>query len=118
VKLAAVVLVLAGCGNDLAERCVDRVCDGSIRDAEGRAMILRGVNLAGVHKHAPYTDDFLPADYVRLRADWGMTAIRFLITWAAIEPEPGRYDDAYLDWVRERLQWANDAGLAVVIDMH
>lgn len=81
-------------------------------------MVLRGVNLAGAHKNAPYTSDYTLADYQRLRADWGMTAIRFLITWSAIEPEQGRYDDAYLDWVRERVQLAQQAGLAVVIDMH
>lgn len=117
-KLAALILLLVGCGDNDAGRCLDRVCDGSIRDDDGRAMVLRGVNLAGVHKNAPYTDDFTPADYQRLRADWGMTAIRFLITWSAIEPEQGHYDDAYLDWVAERMQWAHDAGLAVVLDMH
>ena len=31
---------------------------------------VRGVNLAGAHKNAPYTDAFGPADYTRLSADW------------------------------------------------
>jgi endoglycosylceramidase len=115
--LLAFVLV-GGCGDDDVPACKGIVCDGAIRDAEGRAVVLRGVNLAGVHKNAPYTDDYTPADYVRLRADWGMTAIRFLITWSAVEPNPGEFDDAYLAWVKERMAWAHDAGLAVVIDMH
>jgi endoglycosylceramidase len=91
---------------------------GFLRDPDGRAAILRGVNLAGAHKVAPYLDDKLPADYARVRADWGFNSIRFLMTWAAVEPTEGVYDDAYLDRVAERMQWAADAGLAVVIDMH
>ena len=112
--------MLAACGDNTGPRCdgTHGVCDGFVRDAQGRAMILRGVNLAGAHKQAPYTDPFGPADYTRLRADWGMTAIRFLITWAAVEPAQGQFDDAYLDWVRERIGWASDAGLSVILDMH
>src|SRR4029079_7605799 len=60
----------------------------------------------------------VPADYERLRAEWGFSAIRCLITWAAVEPSPGTYDDAYLDWVAERMAWADAAGLAVIVDMH
>jgi endoglycosylceramidase len=107
------VLALAGCGDNLPQPA-----DGFVHDAEGRALILRGVNLAGAHKNAPYTDVFGPADYTRLHDDWGLTAVRFLITWSAVEPMPGQFDDAYLDWVAERAGWANDAGLYVVLDMH
>ncbi len=79
---------------------------------------MRGVNLAGAHKMSPYTDAFGASDYTRLSADWGMTGIRFLITWSAIEPTQGTFDDNYLDWVRQRIEWADAAGLAVVLDMH
>src|SRR6185503_4615431 len=54
----------------------------------------------------------------RLSTDWGMNSIRFLIIWAAIEPEKGVYDASYLDAVAERMDWARDAGLSVVLDMH
>ena len=116
--MVAMVASIAGC--HASERCGGRieVCDGAVRDGDGRALVLRGVNLGAVHRNAPYTDDFVPADYDRLRADWGFSAIRFLITWAAIEPSPGVYDDAYLDWIAERMAWADAAGLAVIIDMH
>ncbi|HTR56536.1 MAG TPA: cellulase family glycosylhydrolase [Kofleriaceae bacterium] len=114
------IAVVAGCGDNLAGPCDGRdpVCGDNVRDAQGRALVLRGVNLAGAHKNAPYTDNFQPADYMRLRADWGMTAIRFLITWSAIEPSQGTFDDTYLDWVAERIDWAGAAGLSVVLDMH
>jgi endoglycosylceramidase len=96
----------------------DRVRDGFLHDDDGRAIIMRGVNLAGAHKNAPYLDDKQPADYARIRADWGFNAVRFVMTWAAVEPEEGRFDDAYLDRVAERLAWAADSGLMIVLEMH
>jgi endoglycosylceramidase len=115
VKRFALALALLGCGDNVEQAC--RTCDGYLRDSEGRVLVMRGVNLAGAHKLAPYTDPFTVDDYARLHA-WGFRSLRFLVTWAAIEPTPGVYDEAYLDWVSERMNWARDAGLSVVLDMH
>ncbi|MBL8742512.1 MAG: cellulase family glycosylhydrolase [Myxococcales bacterium] len=95
-----------------------RVRNGFIRDDDGRALVLRGMNLAGAHKNPPYFSFHTQEDFQRLRDEWGMNAIRFLITWAAVEPEQGVFDDAYLDAVAERMDWARSAGLHVVLDMH
>jgi len=108
-------LLMAGCG-DATPRW--HVHDHALRAPDGRAVILRGVNLSGAQKSAPYLDDKQPSDYQRLRADWGMNAVRFVMTWAAVEPAEGQYDDAYLDGVAERLGWADESGLSVVLDMH
>jgi len=91
---------------------------GFIRDDEGRALLLRGMNLAGGHKSAPYFSFHTLEDFKRVRDDWGMNSVRFLITWAAVEPEQGVFDDAYLDALAERMDWAREAGLLVVLDMH
>lgn len=95
-----------------------QVREGFLRAPDGRVVLLRGANVAGEHKMPPYLDASRAEDYARLRSVWGMNAIRFIMTWAAIEPAPGRYDEAYLDAVATRLRWARDAGLAVVLDMH
>ena len=95
-----------------------QVSRGALRDPDGRAVVMRGANLCGEQRWPPYLGWHGPADFQRLSADWGMDAIRFVVTWAALEPERGRYDEAYIDQVVQRLEWARQAGLLVVIDMH
>lgn len=95
-----------------------KVADGFIRAADGRAVIPRGVNLSGQHKLPPYFGFHQAPDFARVRNDWGMNSIRFVMTWAAIEPQKGVYDDAYLDKVAERMAWAKAANLLVILDMH
>lgn len=79
-------------------------------------MILRGVNVG--RKTAPYFDFHGPDDFKRISQTWGMNALRFLVFWTAIEPKPGEYDRAYLAALVERMKWARDAGLIVVVDAH
>ena len=112
-------MLLAACGDSAGNPRETRVCGGAVHDTSDRSIVLRGVNLAGAHKNAPYTRSCFGSRGLHApRADWGMTAIRFLITWSAVEPVQGQYDDAYLDWVAEKMQWASDAGLHVILDMH
>jgi endoglycosylceramidase len=91
---------------------------GFIRDADGRAVIMHGANIAGANKTAPYWDGKTQADWQRARDDWGFNAARLLVVWAAIEPQRGVYDDAFLDAVATRVEWAAKANMLVVLDMH
>lgn len=95
-----------------------RVSRRALRASDGRALLLRGVNLASAHKKPPYFGFHGEADFHRIRNDWGMNALRLLISWAAIEPDRDRYDTSYLDRLAARLDWARDARLWVVLDMH
>ncbi len=94
------------------------VAGGYLRDADGRAMILRGANVSGHNKNPPWFDFHGPSDFARMRTDWGMNGVRFLVEWAAIEPQEGQYDASYLDAVAQRIEWAQAADLYVVVDMH
>src|SRR5262245_49410072 len=112
------VIALIGCGGggsdppDSAPPAVctggHHVCRGYLRDPDGRALVLRGANVSGRQKMAPYLDVFTAADYARLRTEYGFTAIRFIMTWSAIEPTDGGFDDTYLDGVATRIGWADD----------
>ncbi|HVU11201.1 MAG TPA: cellulase family glycosylhydrolase, partial [Phototrophicaceae bacterium] len=113
-----------------------------LKDSDGRTRILRGVNLGGSTKvpfkpdGATYISDHFydhrtvsfvgrpfplaEADehFRRLRA-WGITFLRFLITWEAIEHAgPGIYDTDYLDYLHSVIKIAADYGIEVFIDPH
>jgi endoglycosylceramidase len=94
------------------------VAGGFIRDPDGRAVIMRGANIADADKHAPYWDNKTQVDWQRARDDWGFNAARLVLVWAAIEPQRGAYDDSFIEAVAKRIEWAKQADLLVVIDMH
>ncbi len=110
-------------------------------DAQGRTVILRGVNLGGDCK-LPYPDggthhpsDFgdhrevsfigrpFPIDeadehFGRLR-HWGFNCLRLLTTWEAIEHAgPDQHDEAYLDYYAELCRRAGDHGFYLFVDFH
>jgi endoglycosylceramidase len=131
VVIATTALFLsAGCGEAAAPDAgtFDAGSDAGVvaelpwlRDDLGRVVILRGTNVSGDSKDPPdfMANDYVTeADYARLADEIGMNAIRFLIFWEAIEPEPGVYDDVYLAEVRLRIEAAAAAGMLVVVDMH
>jgi endoglycosylceramidase len=110
--LAALLLALPGCDSRTSY-------PRFITDAQGRALILHGANVSGSAKNDPDRLPWVgPDDVQRLARDWGFDFARYLIFWDAVEPEPGVYDEAYLDAVGQRLDWFAAAGIQVVLDMH
>lgn len=90
-----------------------------IRDEQGRAVILHGLNIANDAKSDPLRVSATTADFILyMSRAWGFNVSRHLIFWDAIEPEPGVYDEAYLDRLGERLDWYAEAGVFVILDMH
>ncbi len=91
----------------------------TLTDDEGRALVLRGFSTAGSAKSSPDGLPTLrPRDVSRENADMGTNFVRFLISWRAVEPRPGEYDQRYLDDVAERVDWYAERGYHVMLDMH
>lgn len=86
-----------------------------VKDAQGREMILHGVNYMGLEYGGfNHTQE----DYDRIAA-WGFTHVRLPISWRYMETEPGVWDDAYLlETVQADLDMAEAAGIKVILDMH
>ncbi len=118
------------------------ISGSQFKDEYGRTLMLRGVNLGGSSKlpsrpnGATYISDHFfdhrnvsfvgrpfplaEADehFSRLKA-WGLTFLRFLVTWEAIEHAgPGIYDQEYLDYVRKIVAKAAEYGINLFIDPH
>jgi endoglycosylceramidase len=105
----------------LDDGVADLSCPGNrfVRDDQGRALVLHGVNVDNLAKSDPLRVGWIGrADILRLSADWGFNVARHQIFWDAVEPAPGVYDEAYLDRVAERLDWYAEAGVWVILDMH
>lgn len=87
-------------------------------DQEGRVVVVHGTNM--INKFAPYTPEALGfgEDDLAFLAENGFNAIRLGFTWAGVEPEPGRYDDAYIDEIVDLAQDAIDHGLMPVVNFH
>ena len=112
------------------------------KDEDGRTLILRGANLGGStkvpfcpdgathlqetlfeHRDVSFVGRPFPLEeadehFARLKA-WGLTFLRFLITWEAIEHVgPGIYDEEYLNYVCEVVEKAAEYGIDLFIDPH
>jgi hypothetical protein len=124
----------------------DLKCCGDVffRDARGRRLLLRGVNVGGDSKcptgcstarapsvrpsepgkHSisfvgrPFPLDEAAEHFGRLQA-YGLTLVRLVVTWEAVEHEgPGKYDFAYLQYLQELVQIGAEHNISFIIDAH
>ena len=112
-------------------------------DEHGRVLILRGVNCSGICKipinrevsdpantspsthpdtisfvGRPFAEGEAEKHFERLKL-WGLTFLRFLIPWEALEHAgPGIYDEEYIEYVCRILGTAEKLGFKVFIDPH
>ncbi len=99
------------------------VADRRIQDSLGRNMLLRGVAVIGLGDYfqgnpgVPSSAGVTEHDLDEIAA-LGMSSIRLIVHWSALEPERGVRSDDYLARVREVVGWARDRGIYVILDMH
>jgi endoglycosylceramidase len=87
-------------------------------DGAGRVVVLHGLNQ--VYKIAPYepaADGFGEDDAAFLAAN-GFDAMRVGVIWGAVEPQPGVYDDAYLDSIADTVRTLAAHGIVSLLDFH
>jgi endoglycosylceramidase len=89
-----------------------------IVDADGRVVVLHGVNM--VYKRAPYEPAAagFGADDARFLAENGFDTVRLGVILKGVEPRPHAYDDAYLASIRNTQQVLADHGIYSLLDFH
>ena len=121
-RVLCCVLVGPGCAPELVEDAALEgpfgVRDGFLVDAHNGRLLLRGANLSQTAKAAPHHPIELEGEGRALLAAHGPMAIRYLTSWAAIEPEDGVLDGEYLAGLAERVRALADDGHLVVLDLH
>ena len=88
-----------------------------IKDADGRVVLLRGVNTSGDSK----VPDFMPLKNESMLdplPEWGINTLRLLFTWEAYEPTRCNYDQAYMQYYEQVVEWAEERNMYVIVDFH
>jgi len=87
-----------------------------LTDDQGRAVIAHGVNV--VRKVSPWVRTEFTERDARLLADEGFTVARIGFIWEGVEPQPGRYDDAYVARVAALDDLLARYGIRTLVDFH
>jgi len=87
-------------------------------DANGRVVILHGINM--VAKRPPYQPAALGfgPDDAKFLARNGFNTVRLGLIYAAIEPQPGTYDGAYIERSRQTGLKLAKQGIFTMVDFH
>jgi endoglycosylceramidase len=89
-----------------------------ITDRTGRVVILHGLNM--VYKRPPYAPDAtgFGADDAAFLRRFGFNTIRLGVIYGAVEPQPGRYDERYLNRIARTERHLARRGIFSQLDFH
>lgn len=86
-------------------------------DPEGKTIILRGLNVVEKDPAAGYIHRDTAGLFDKF-VKWGFNCIRLGIIWDGAEPQPGKYDEAYLDRIEAIVNRAAAHNIYIMLDMH
>ncbi len=89
-----------------------------LTDAQGRVLLLHGVNLVAKTDGETPAEMGFGADDAAWLADNGFDVVRLGLTAGSVMPEPGVIDHAYLDSFFGTVDQLRARGLLVLIDLH
>src|SRR5436190_5715172 len=119
----AALLAFCSSASALPRLHAERGDQPAVVAADGRQVLLRGVNvnqLGDYWQQSPPLEPTFPLtkDDVSGIHALGMNVVRLIVHWSKLEPQRGVFDDAYLARIREAVGWARDQGIYTVLDMH
>jgi endoglycosylceramidase len=91
--------------------------DGIFCDPQGRQVLLHGINLVNKNPEVGYLG-MENRDTLAAFRSWGCNCIRLGVIWDGLEPQPGIYNEAYLQGIDQQIAWARENDLFVFLDMH
>ena len=110
-------------GNEAVPAGFLRNDNGVISDGRGNQVLLRGVNVNQLvdfyapRPEVPVTTPLTDQDFAGI-ASYGFNVVRLGLSWSALEPKRGEFDQKYLAQISAAVERAKDEGLYVVLDMH
>jgi endoglycosylceramidase len=91
--------------------------NGRFYDADGRQVILHGINYVNKDPQQGYIFPEDESAFAAFRA-WGFNCVRLGVIWDGLEPQPGEYNEIYLQRIQNQLDCAHANNLYVFLDMH
>ncbi|TXH20782.1 MAG: hypothetical protein E6Q95_05060 [Chitinophagaceae bacterium] len=113
-KLVCLLFISCSC---FGQQGFVQVNGTALKDAKGRVILLRGLNYVNKDRENHFLNLTKDEAFVNLKR-WGYNAVRLGVNWSALEPEPGKYNPTYLKDLDQRLQYAKQHGIYVILDMH
>ncbi|MEO8815213.1 MAG: cellulase family glycosylhydrolase [Mycobacterium sp.] len=88
-----------------------------ITDSAGKVVILHGLNqMINLPPYEPSGGGF-GEDDAQFLEDNGFTTVRLGVVWAAVEPDPGVINYAYLDSIKDTVQMLGEHHIVSLLDM-